>query len=225
MGIDEKAYELHILKKAINTCIDENLPLTEDGLNILIHQSDELVWEVAKKIYTQSGYKVEFSLIRDIIISRIEPLKTHLMDKKVEEERRKVAWIAGQKAAEEKRRAEEHRRAALLAAQKAEEEALKQEQLNTLGDQLEASGRNRNMAALFSKIRGMVGEQLSVDSADVKLEASFANDLGADELDIPQLVMAFEDEFDLEIPDCDSETLSIVGNFVDYIYEQLQLKD
>jgi acyl carrier protein len=209
VNTDDKAYGLHILKKAVNICLDESVPATEDGLHKLTYQCDELVWEVAKKIYTQSGYKVEFSVIRDVAISRIEPLKRYLAVQKAEEERRRIAFIAAQKA-EERRRAEE--------------EALRQKHLDALGDQLENSGRDKSMAALFSRIRDMVGEQLSVDPADVKLEASLANDLGADELDIPQFVIALEEDFNIEIPDCDSETLSRVGDFVEYIYKQVQSK-
>jgi len=55
--------------------------------------------------------------------------------------------------------------------------------------------------AIYDKVKKIVADQLSVDAADVKPEASFANDLGADSLDVVELVMALEEEFDIEIPD------------------------
>ncbi len=71
--------------------------------------------------------------------------------------------------------------------------------------------------SLNPKIKDIIVEQLGVDPEKVKLEASFIDDLGADSLDIVELVMAMEEEFDLEIPDEDAEKLKTVQNVVDYI--------
>ncbi len=60
-------------------------------------------------------------------------------------------------------------------------------------------------------------EQLGVDEAEVRPEASFTDDLGADSLDIVELVMAFEEEFDVEIPDDDAEKISTVRSAIEYI--------
>ena len=70
---------------------------------------------------------------------------------------------------------------------------------------------------ILTKVQGIVSEQLSVDSAEVKPEANFANDLGADSLDTVELVMALEEEFDIEIPDEDAEKITTVQEAVDYI--------
>lgn len=70
---------------------------------------------------------------------------------------------------------------------------------------------------IFQKVQKIVSEQLGVDTADVKPEASFANDLGADSLDTVELVMALEEEFDIEIPDEAAENIATVQAAVDYI--------
>lgn len=72
---------------------------------------------------------------------------------------------------------------------------------------------------IFEKIKGIIVEQLGVAETSVTLEASFIDDLGADSLDIVELIMAIEEEFDIEIPDADAEKVITVGDVVDYIKE------
>lgn len=71
-----------------------------------------------------------------------------------------------------------------------------------------------------SKIKDIIAEQLSVDSEKVKPEASFVDDLGADSLDIVELIMAFEEAFDIEIPDSDAEKLRTVQNVLTYLKDK-----
>ena len=71
--------------------------------------------------------------------------------------------------------------------------------------------------ALSPKIKDIIVEQLGVDPEKVKPEASFIDDLGADSLDIVELVMAMEEEFDLEIPDEDAEKLKTVNDVQTYL--------
>jgi acyl carrier protein len=73
---------------------------------------------------------------------------------------------------------------------------------------------------IFQKVQKIVCEQLGVDEAEVKPEASFANDLGADSLDTVELVMALEEEFDIEIPDEAAEEIATVQSAVDYISDK-----
>lgn len=70
---------------------------------------------------------------------------------------------------------------------------------------------------IFEKVKEITVEQLSADEDAVTLEASFINDLEADSLDIVELMMALEEEFDIEIPDEDAEKISTVGDAVEYI--------
>ena len=73
--------------------------------------------------------------------------------------------------------------------------------------------------AIFEKVKAIIVDQLGVGEDEVTLEASFIDDLGADSLDLVELVMALEEEFDLEVPDEDAEKLVTVGDAVDYIKE------
>ena len=67
------------------------------------------------------------------------------------------------------------------------------------------------------KVKDIIVEQLGVDAGEVKPEASFVNDLGADSLDTVELVMALEESFDMEIPDEEAEKIQTVGQAIDYI--------
>ena len=75
---------------------------------------------------------------------------------------------------------------------------------------------NENVA---DKVIGIVANQLDVDKEKVKPETSFINDLGADSLDIVELVMEFEEAFDMSIPDEDAEKIRTVGDAIKYIEE------
>ena len=74
---------------------------------------------------------------------------------------------------------------------------------------------------VFEKVKGIIVEQLGVADTAVTMEASFIDDLGADSLDIVELVMALEEEFDIEIPDADAEKIVTVGDVVEYIREHV----
>ena len=69
----------------------------------------------------------------------------------------------------------------------------------------------------LEKVKKIIVEQLGVEADEVTAEASFVDDLGADSLDTVELVMAFEEEFDLEIPDEDAEKIAKVNDAVTYI--------
>jgi acyl carrier protein len=71
--------------------------------------------------------------------------------------------------------------------------------------------------ALEDKVKEIIVDQLGVDADQVKPEASFIEDLGADSLDTTELVMALEEEFDLEIPDEEAEKIRTVGDAINYI--------
>ena len=77
-----------------------------------------------------------------------------------------------------------------------------------------------SVVSVADKVKGIIIEQLSVEADQVTNEASFTDDLGADSLDIVELVMAFEEEFDIEIPDEDAEKIGRVNEAVSYIESQ-----
>lgn len=70
---------------------------------------------------------------------------------------------------------------------------------------------------ILKKVKNIISEQLGIDAEEITMESSFMDDLGADSLDIVELIMALETEFDLEIPDEDAEKISTVGDVVEYI--------
>lgn len=74
----------------------------------------------------------------------------------------------------------------------------------------------------FDKVKEIAVEQLSVDSADVSMDSTFIDDLGADSLDIVELIMAFEEEFNIEIPDEVAEKMKTVKDAVEYIEKEKQ---
>lgn len=71
----------------------------------------------------------------------------------------------------------------------------------------------------FERVKSVIVDQLGADESAVTMEASFVDDLGADSLDIVELIMGLETEFDIEIPDEDAEKISTVGDAVNYIKE------
>lgn len=77
------------------------------------------------------------------------------------------------------------------------------------------------MSEVLDKVKEIVVDQLGVDEEEVKPNSAFVDDLGADSLDVVELVMALEEEFNLEIPDEDAERISTVSEAVNYIEEKL----
>ena len=75
------------------------------------------------------------------------------------------------------------------------------------------------MSEIAEKVKAIIVDKLSVDESEVKNEASFSNDLGADSLDTVELIMEFEKQFNVTIPDDQAEKISTVGDAIKYIEE------
>ncbi len=73
------------------------------------------------------------------------------------------------------------------------------------------------MADIETKVKAIIVDKLGVDESEVTNEASFTNDLGADSLDTVELIMEFEKEFDIQIPDDKAESIETVGDVIEYI--------
>jgi acyl carrier protein len=73
-------------------------------------------------------------------------------------------------------------------------------------------------AAIETKVKSIIADQLGVGEDEIKPESSFIEDLGADSLDIVELVMAMEEEFEVEIPDEEAENIKTVGDAINYIH-------
>ena len=77
------------------------------------------------------------------------------------------------------------------------------------------------MVTVLERVSKVIVDRLGVDESEVKLEASFREDLGADSLDVVELVMELEDEFDMEIYDEDAEKIATVGDAINYIESKI----
>jgi acyl carrier protein len=75
----------------------------------------------------------------------------------------------------------------------------------------------KHLSTVFERVTKVVVDRLGVDESEIKMEASFREDLGADSLDVVELVMELEDEFDTEISDDDAEKIATVGDAVSFI--------
>jgi len=86
------------------------------------------------------------------------------------------------------------------------------------------SAEGVDIVAIEKKVIDIISEQMGADKNEIKRETSFINDLNADSLDTVELVMEFEDEFDMSIPDEEAEKIQTVGAAVDYIVNVAQSK-
>ena len=87
------------------------------------------------------------------------------------------------------------------------------------------SAEEVDIQEVLSKVTDIISEQMGVDKSEVSRETSFINDLNADSLDTVELVMEFEDEFDMSIPDEEAEKIQTVGAAVDYIVKVMNSKN
>ena len=170
MSEADNDYELDVLRMVINKFLDESTSLTKSSLNALETRRDWVVWDVATRIYSQSGCRVELTMVRDIVNSRIRIIKNHL----AEEARRLIEQKAQQEAEEARRAAESNPQ--FIAKRKSE---------------------------IFVRVRKVISKQLSVDEKDVTLESHLSIDLGADPVDLIELSMNLEEEFDIDISEED----------------------
>ena len=80
------------------------------------------------------------------------------------------------------------------------------------------------MATVEEKVINIIADQLGVEPGDIKRETSIANDLGADSLDIAELMIAFEEEFDIDIKEEDAQNIEQVGQVIDHIQAAISAK-
>lgn len=90
---------------------------------------------------------------------------------------------------------------------------------NIRKDLVTVKGGVQQMGEYFDRVKAVIVDQLGADESSITLESSFVDDLGADSLDIVELIMGLETEFDIEIPDDQAEKISTVGDAVNYIKE------
>lgn len=191
----DKDYELNVLRMVVNQFLEKITSLTESSLNTLENNRDQAVWDVTTRIYRQSGYRIELSLVRDIVNSRIITIKNHLA-----EEERRAAEQKSQQEAEKVRRSTEQQeaeKARRAARQKAQQEAEEARRVAESNPRFLAKRKSE----IFIRVRKVISEQLSVDEEELTLKSHLS--LFANPLDLLELQMALEEEFEIEINDED----------------------
>ena len=194
MTVENEDYKFEILEYAVNQSIDCHLPNnSEDALNVILDRSNEIVWKVATQIYTKSGHQVDFVFIKDILNSRIEPLKNNIAQEakiKAKLKAEKLKQIAEQQWIEQKQDAEKEQR-------RSQRENSRQENLKYFHE------RYPNIAIdVFIRIEKLITEELLLeDERIITIDSALSKDLSADNLYIMELIQAIEEEFDIEIPE------------------------
>jgi acyl carrier protein len=234
MNEDSKNYEMQILAMMINQYLDDMVSLSEEKLNQLEANRDQIVWDLATRIYKESGHKVEFHIIRNLINSRIEVMRYQLFfsksslleSKRIDEE--KAMKIAEQKAN------------AIINDKKIDD------------TEKITSQENERKLAIFIKVQEIISDQLEVEKSEIHIDyelfylqsaervssyssysfysscSSFGfgrnscllSNWGGDELDTIDLIMALEEEFELELEEKCQE-FTTVKKLVDYLAENL----
>jgi acyl carrier protein len=241
MNEDSKNYEMQILAMMINQYLDDMVSLSEEKLNQLEANRDQIVWDLATRIYKESGHKVEFHIIRNLINSRIEVMRYQL--------------FFSQSSLLESRRINEEK-AIKIAEQKAN--AVINDKKNDDTEKItmlqELAGDERKLA-IFIKVQEIISYQLDVEKSEIHIDdelfylkskgnvgsyssyscyssssfyssyGSCSNGLlvsnwGGDELDTPELIMTLEEEFELELEEKCQE-FTTVKKLVDYLAENL----
>jgi acyl carrier protein len=234
MNEDSKNYEMQILAMMINQYLDDMVSLSEEKLNQLEANCDQIVWDLATRIYKESGHKVEFHIIRNLINSRIEVMRYQLFFSK-------SSLLESKRIDEEK--------AMKIAEQKAN--AIINDKKNDDTEKI-TSQENERQLAIFIKIQEIISYQLEVEKSEIHIDdelfylqsaervssyssysfysscSSFGfgrnscllSNWGGDELDTIDLIMALEEEFELELEEKCQE-FTTVKKLVDYLAENL----
>ena len=233
MNEDSKNYEMQILAMMINQYLDDMVSLSEEKLNQLEANCDQIVWDLATRIYKESGHKVEFHIIRNLINSRIEVMRYQLFfsksslleSKRIDEE--KAMKIAEQKAN------------AIINDKKIDD------------TEKITSQENERQLAIFIKVQEIISYQLEVEKSEIHIDdelfylqsaervssyssysfytssssfdswSDLLSNWGGDELDKIELIMVLEEEFDLELSDEKCQEFTTVKKLVDYLAENL----
>lgn len=203
----DKSYELEMLKMLVEKHLDESISVTEKSLNELVAKHDQIVWSLVTKIYTQSGYKIELTTVRDIVNSRIKSIESQLAEEKIRH------------AKEVQRVAEEN---ALQSAK--EERRISEEKIRL----------SKNRPMVLAKAQQIVSEQLEVNIDEVNLDSPipwFGETSGwcSDIRPGPglEVLFALEEVFEIEIPEGVGGDISgsglLVMEIVDFIAQKIEV--
>ena len=208
-----KSYDSKIFKMVIDKYIDNVAENTADILKLLQINHDDFVWDLATKIYKESGHKIELSLIRDVVDSRIAIMKHQLAEAqkqiyeqacRAEEERKQIAEEAHQVTQDN------------LVAQEVRVITEDPHFLRKVAESIGKFGGDERKAKIFVRVRRIISDRLEVDESKVTLDSHLSNHLGADEYDLIELVNDLDEEFEIEITEYESEKELGMGSFLNF---------
>jgi acyl carrier protein len=193
----DRDYESKMLKMAIDKYLDETISGTEEDLRTLKDNRDRIVWDLTTRIYSEIGQTVELSTVRDIVNSRIEAI-----DRQLAEEKKYIAEEIHQVTEQESRDE--------IDCRDTQEDADFHSKVTAV---LGKFGGDESKAKVFVRVRNIISDKLEVDESEINLDCHMSNHLKADESDISEIVMALEEEFDIEIPDESVDFCFFIGSF------------
>lgn len=187
--MDDNEYELKVLEIAASKLINEIVIYNQIDLNNIEISREEIVYNIAQKIYSQSGKTFSFSRIRDLFDCRMKLAKEEL-----EARQKSIESTFHRKTLED----DQHKELEKL----------------EISQNSGRFGGDKEITKVFLRVRKIISEQLGVDEQEVNLDCHLSNHLGADDLELIELVMAIEEEFGIEISDEVSDSrLGISPNF------------
>lgn len=224
----DRGYESKMLTIAIDKYLDETISSTERDLKTLKDNRDRIVWDLTARIYSEIGHTVELSTVRDIVNSRIEAIDRQLAEEKYIAEA--TYRVAQQKSIDE------------VDCRNTQEDADFHSRVTAV---LGKFGGDEGKAKVFVRVREIISDKLEVDESKINLDCHMSNHLNMDDLDLEEIIMALEEEFDIEIHDeCVNFCFSIgsfdwrsssyssfaqggeeciVRNFVELVYKNISL--
>ena len=229
MAIENHNYKSDILEYAVNQHLNKLLPDdNEDALNVIANQSKDLVWRIATDIYQESGHQIDFAFIKNLLY-----LRSNLLENKIAEEIRAKADLDARrlfkKAKKERLKKEQKIASAKVKAERLEQttrqKKLDRERREKESKQLQAFKQinpeidsNYESSNVFIRIKNTIANQLEIGRETIRFNTYIMKDLGADEWDNLEIVMAIEEEFDIEIsdddiPSCEYKAMVSMGSY------------
>jgi acyl carrier protein len=233
MNEDSKNYERQILTMMINKYLDAIVSLNEENLKHLEVNRDQIVWDLATIIYKESGHKIEFHIIRNLINSRIEVMRYQLSFSK-------SSLLESKRIDEDK---------AIKIAEKKVSAIIKDKNIDdtekiTISQELAEDERK---LAIFIKVQEIISDQLEVEKSEIHINdqlfylksaervssysyyssfgwnswSDLVSNWGGDELDTVELIMVLEEEFDIKFLEEQYQEFTTVRKLVDYLAENL----
>lgn len=221
MVVESENYKLKILEYAVEQSIDGLLPKnSEDALGVILHQSNEVVWRIATDIYTNSGHKLDFMFIRDILNSRIEPLKNKATKEKIKAElkSKKLAEIAERERLEKEKKEEEKKKSQKLEVFIRIRNIIIEQLLDVKEEQVQFDAIFENfMPESYDDYRNRIRRENTWCSSSWAISDRDSDSIG--------LIMALEEEFDIEIDDQELDYTNLpswnVGQLVELVMQKI----